>query len=112
MNNKPIRVTEIKLEDLTGEWIGHYRGHTDQVIKFEISGTLLVATKITGDEHVEGGRVTFEADLNANGFGRGQVAEKEFRNACWVPGRLVVIDKDHVEFTWESCGTVSFRKDS
>lgn len=107
---KPV-VTEIKLSDLCGEWIGHYRGHPEQVIKFEMSGSWLIATKITGDDHVEGGMVTFKADLANNGIGLGQVAEKEFKNSCWVAGQLVVIDKQHAQFTWNGYGTATFRKD-
>jgi len=102
---------EIKLSDLEGEWVGHYRGHTEQTIRFMVIDGWLVATKITGDEHVPGGNITFKANLNDNGHGFGQVAEKEFRNSTWVPGRLIVEDKEHVSFTWENCGVVHFRKD-
>ena len=102
---------EIPLKDLEGEWIGHYRGHTEQTVRFTIENGWLTATKITGDEHVPGGEITFKANLNNHGIGVGQVAEKEFRNSTWVPGKLVVIDKEHVQFTWAECGTVSYRKD-
>jgi len=107
----PVPVKEINLSDLEGEWVGRYRGHFDQVIRFTVIDTVLVATKVTGDEHVPGGEVTFKADLHRNGIGLGQVAEKEFRNATWVPGRLIVVDKEHVTFYWDGCGVVEFRKD-
>jgi len=108
---KKPTITEISLNRLNGEWIGRYRGHVEQVIQFQVSGTLLTATKITGDDHVPGGEITFKADLENQGRGLGQVAEQEFRNSTWVPGKLEIIDQEHVTFTWENCGTVEYRKD-
>ena len=99
-----------KKYNLAGEWIGHYRGHFDQVIKITQIGEEVVAVKITGDDHVPGGAVTFRANITT-GMGEGQVAEKEFRNPCFVPGRLEIVSKDRIIFTWENCGKVEFRKD-
>jgi Cyclin D1 binding domain len=96
--------------NLGGEWIGHYRGHYDQVIKITQLGEEIVAVKITGDEHVPGGAVTFRANVRT-GVGEGQVAEKEFRNPCFVPGKLEVVNAERIVFTWENCGKVEFRKD-
>jgi hypothetical protein len=96
--------------NLNGEWIGFYRGHYDQVVKITQSGEEVVATKVTGDEHVPGGCVTFRANL-MTGVGEGQVAEKEYRNACFVPGKLEIVNPERIVFTWENCGKVEFRKD-
>src|SRR5215207_7133849 len=96
--------------NLSGEWIGHYRGHYDQVIKITQLGEEVVAIKITGDEHVPGGAVTFRANVKS-GVGEGQVAEKEYRNPCFVPGKLEVLNAERIVFTWENCGKVEFRKD-
>ena len=96
--------------NLSGEWIGHYRGHFDQVIKITQLGEEVVAVKITGDDHVPGGAVTFRANVKS-GVGEGQVAEKEYRNACFVPGKLEIVNAQRIMFTWENCGKVEFRKD-
>lgn len=104
------RAEEMTQLRLSGEWIGHYRGHFDQVVRITQKGNEIEAVKITGDDHVPGGEVTFRANL-ATGLGQGQVAEKEFRNACFVPGFLNVISAERISFTWENCGTVEFRKD-
>lgn len=96
--------------DLTGEWIGHYRGHYDQVVKIVQRGDDIEAMKVTGDDHVPAGEVTFRANLKSLS-GEGQVAEKEFRNACFVPGKLTIHTRDRIAFCWENCGTVEFRKD-
>jgi hypothetical protein len=96
--------------NLSGEWIGHYRGHFDQTVRITQSGDNIVATKITGDDHVPGGAVTFCANV-VTGIGEGQVAEKEYRNACFVPGKLEIFSPERIAFTWENCGRVEFRKD-
>jgi hypothetical protein len=96
--------------NLSGEWIGFYRGHFDQVIKITQDGDEVVAVKITGDDHVPGGCVTFRANVKT-GVGEGQVAEKEYRNPCFVPGKLEVVNPERIVFTWENCGKVEFRKD-
>jgi Cyclin D1 binding domain len=106
----PTQNSTQQLLNLSGEWIGHYRGHFDQVIKITQLGEEVVAVKITGDDHVPGGAVTFRANVRS-GVGEGQVAEKEFRNACFVPGKLEVVSAERIVFTWENCGKVEFRKD-
>ena len=96
--------------NLAGEWIGYYRGHFDQVIKITQEGETLEATKITGDEHVPAGQVTFRVNLQTMS-GEGQVAEREFRNPCFVPGTLTVLSHERIIFHWDKCGSVEFRKD-
>ena len=96
--------------DLSGEWIGNYRGHFEQVVRITHRGDEIEAVKVTGDDHVPGGEMTFRANIRT-GLGEGQVAEKEFRNASFVPGRLAVLTPERLCFTWEGCGSVEFRKD-
>lgn len=96
--------------DLSGEWIGYYTGHFDEVIKITQSGDQVEAVKITGDDYVPAGAVTWRANL-ATGLGEGQVAEKEFRNPRFVPGKLKILGRDRIVFRWIGCGEVEYRRD-
>lgn len=96
--------------NLSGEWIGHYRGHFDEVVRIEQQGPTLVAVKITGDDFVPAGEITWKADLQT-GLGEGQVAEREFRNPRFIPGRLTIHGPERIEFAWDDLGSVEFRKD-
>lgn len=96
--------------NLSGEWIGNYRGHCEQVIKITQAGDLIEAVKVTGDSHVPGGEATFRANVKT-GIGEGRVSEVEFRNPQWVPGRLTIVNPERIVFNWGSVGAVEFRKD-
>jgi hypothetical protein len=96
--------------DLTGEWLGFYTGHYDEVVRITQKGDFVEAVKITGDEYVPAEEVTWRANLRT-GCGEGQIAEREFRNARFVPGRLRIVSPDKITFTWENCGEVEFRRD-
>ncbi|HEV8541136.1 MAG TPA: Cyclin D1-binding domain-containing protein [Verrucomicrobiae bacterium] len=96
--------------DLSGEWLGFYIGHFDEVVRITQMGDYVEAVKITGDEYVPAEEVTWRANLRT-GRGEGQIAEREFRNPRFVPGRLRIAGPDKVVFTWENCGEVEFRKD-
>ena len=63
---------------LDGEWIGHYPGHFDEVIRIHQRGDEIKAVKITGDDYVPAGAVTWQANLRTL-EGQGQIAEKEFK---------------------------------
>ncbi|MBI3878774.1 MAG: DUF3506 domain-containing protein [Verrucomicrobia bacterium] len=96
--------------DLTGEWIGHYPGHHDEVIRVHRETARWVATKVTGDSYVPAGEVTWRADI-ATGIGEGQIAGVEFRAARFVPGRLEIIAADRIVFRWRDLGEVTYRRD-
>ena len=96
--------------DLSGEWLGYYTGHFDEVVRISQTGEMVEAVKITGDEYVPAEEVTWRANLRT-GLGEGQIAEREFRNARFVPGKLRIINSDRIVFTWQNCGEVEFRRD-
>ena len=95
---------------LAGEWIGRYPGHFDETVAITQEGTGIVATKITGDEHVPAGEVAWRADLRTL-RGEGQVAEREFHRPRFVPGRLEVLSADLIVFHWDGVGSVEYRRD-
>jgi hypothetical protein len=96
--------------EFTGEWIGHYPGHFDEVIRIEQRGEEIEALKITGDDYVPAGAVTWRANLRTL-RGEGQIAEKEFLHPRFVPGRLIVVNPERIIFRWEKCGEVEYRRD-
>lgn len=98
------------VRDFNGEWLGYYTGHFDEVVRIVQTGDYIEAIKITGDEYVPAEEVTWRASLKT-GRGEGQIAEREFRNPRFVPGRLTILDPDHLIFRWEGCGEVEFRRD-
>lgn len=49
---------------LAGLWKGNYPNHGEALIRVRYEGDTLFATKVTGDEHVPAGEITFQADLS------------------------------------------------
>ena len=98
------------IPDLTGEWIGRYPGHFDEIVRVTLRDNVLEAVKITGDEHVPAGEVTWRADV-VTLTGQGQVAEREFHRPRFVPGRLEIVNAELIIFHWEKVGSVEFRRD-
>ena len=100
----------LEMIDLSGEWIGHYPGHYDEVIRINQDGPDVEAVKITGDEYVPAGEITWRANLRTLD-GEGQIAAQEFQYPRFVPGKLEIVNQERIVFHWENCGTVEFRKD-
>jgi len=96
--------------NLNGEWIGHYPGHFDEVIRIMQQSNHALAVKLTGDEFVPAGNVTWWADVQT-GEGEGQIAEQEFCNPRFVRGKLTVINPQRIVFRWDNMGEVEYRKD-
>ena len=101
---------QAKNNNLAGEWVGHYTGHFDEVVKIIQQGDTVEAVKITGDDFVPADEITWRANV-ATGYGEGQIAEREFRNPRFVPGKLKVLNPDRIIFSWANCGEVEFRRD-
>lgn len=103
-------LTVIPTIELAGEWIGHYPGHYDEVIRIWQNGDEVEAVKITGDDYVPAGEITWRANLRTMA-GEGQIAAQEFQHPRFVPGRLVIVNEERIIFHWENCGAVEFRRD-
>jgi hypothetical protein len=98
--------------DLTGDWIGYYAGHHDEVIRVTQRGNRVEAVKVTGDLHVPAGEMTFWAELTGReGKGEGQIAAADFHDPKFIPGRLRILDENHFVFEWIDLGSVEFRRD-
>ncbi len=96
--------------NLNGEWIGYYPGHYDEVVQIIQRGDEVEAVKITGDDFVPAGEVTWRANLETL-EGEGQIAAREFRQPHFIPGRLKILNGERIVFEWERCGEVEFRRD-
>jgi Cyclin D1 binding domain len=102
---------------LEGLWVGKYGRHGFELVNVTYVGDTLIATKVTGDENVEQGEVSFEVDLSpAKGLqplelsreaaqpwgsrflprfaGQGQVSKKD-----WLNGQLILV-KNYFSFVW------------
>ena len=99
-----------EMVDLSGEWIGHYPGHFDEVIRITQVGDAVEAVKVTGDDYVPAEAVTWRANVRS-GLGEGQVAERGFRNPRFLPGKLMVLNRDRIVFVWAEAGKVEYRRD-
>src|SRR5262245_10933316 len=78
---------ETETVNLSGEWLGYYTGHFDEVVRIQQKGDYVEAVKVTGDDYVPADEITWRANVRS-GRGEGQIAEREFRNPRFVAGCL------------------------
>jgi len=89
--------------DLNGYWIGDYGRHGKEIINIYQKGYEVIARKITGDENVPAGEITWKMTLDKDfkmGKGFMQVAEIGYKNAAWVTAYLEIIDYNSLQITW------------
>jgi hypothetical protein len=101
---------DVPFVKLPGEWIGNYPGHFDQVISISEKDGVAEAIKVTGDDFVPAGEITWRAHIRT-GIGEGQIAEHGFRNPQYIAGHLEILDEDKICFKWEGLGSVEYRRD-
>ena len=115
---------------LEGLWVGKYGPHGYEMINVTYTGDTLVAYKVTGDQNVPKGKVTFTADLSPEAIGeaglepieltseasnqwgtshlprfpgQGQVAAEGFVNNQFVDGQLIMVG-EYFSFAWVPMG--------
>lgn len=89
--------------NLTGYWVGDYGRHGKELVKIEQKGYEVIASKVTGDENVPAGQITWRMTLDKNltrGKGFMQVAEIGYNNPAWVTAYINVLDKNSIQVTW------------
>jgi len=89
--------------DLNGYWIGDYGRHGKELIRIYQKGYEVIAKKVTGDENVPAGQISWKMTLDRNltkGKGFMQVAEIGYKNAAWVTAYLDIIDQNSLQITW------------
>ena len=112
---------------LEGLWVGRY-GDNFQMVNVTYTGDLLTAHKVTGDNHVPKGEITFQVDLSPSSkehldpielgsdamaqwgskylqryAGQGQVAANGFVNRKWLDGQLILVNQ-YFSFAWLPTG--------
>jgi len=120
---------------LAGLWRGLYPHHGEETIRIRYAvgnSDMLIATKVTGDEHVPKGEITFRVELlskpstsplckvvrtlsdgdavherDVQRFpGQGRIAEKGFAHPQYVDGEFFLMDVDMFGFLWTPMGSL------
>eukprot|EP01116_Phalansterium_solitarium_P010713 TRINITY_DN2584_c0_g1_i1.p2 TRINITY_DN2584_c0_g1~~TRINITY_DN2584_c0_g1_i1.p2 ORF type:complete len:124 (-),score=4.84 TRINITY_DN2584_c0_g1_i1:120-491(-) len=96
-----VKVSELMCADLEGFWEADFGPNGIELLEIcRSESDVLVARKVTGDEHVPGGQVSFEFALRT-GDGRIQIAQRNFRDREWKRAIISQIqDHNHFVFTW------------
>jgi len=98
------------IPDLRGKWQGDYGDCCGlEVIMITQEAENAVATKVTGDEYVPAGQITWRASVKT-GAGEGQVAGIGFDEPRFVLGELKIIDESTIRFLWYEIGAIEYRR--
>jgi len=93
-----IRKIENSIEkdtDILGEWIGRYTGDGFETINISMVENQYIAKKITGDEYVPAGEITFLLDKYFENC-RMQFAELGFQNPYFIACDLLSLNSDSI----------------
>lgn len=91
----PITQASDYLPKIAGVWRGDYGPYGLETVRIEQVGSVITATKVTGDESVPAGKPAFRARLTgAEGDGEAHVADVGYANPTWIPGHLKVLSAD------------------
>ncbi len=106
-----VNPTVPAIPNLAGNWSGYYSCYRCGLEKITITqtGSDVVATKVTGDNYIPAGQITWKANVSDKS-GEGQIAGWNFSNPRFVPGTLTIINDNQVRFTWNGYGTITFNR--
>lgn len=113
--------------NLDGLWVGKYGEHGFEMINVTYVGDVMIAYKVTGDQNVPKGEISFTVDLSSEAqaqhdmlepielaptaaeqwgtrfltrfAGKGQVAALGFKDRSWLEGQLILVG-DYFSFAW------------
>lgn len=97
--------------NLSGEWVGNYGSHGDEIIRIVQDGDQVIARKVTGDVNVPAGKPTFSATIVGRvSPGKAVVADVGFVNPRMIAGRLVIHSEQSISFHYGQYGPIHFQK--
>jgi hypothetical protein len=109
----PVSTSEFG-NQLFGRWKGVYSVHGEEIIHIGSEGpNRLLATKITGDNNIPAGQITWRVTMDSqnHGVGQGQVAGPNFSAPTFLNGSLTVYNENEIEFFWQGIGSVKYHRE-
>jgi len=89
--------------DLNGYWIGNYGNDGYELIRIYQKGYKVYAKKLTGDQNVPAGKLTWKMTLDrslAKGKGEVHMADASFMDSRWSTAYIDLSEKDVINIKW------------